>query len=93
MPKFMPVILGGELRLPDNSRLRMYRKDRVQLPYKALIPLAKISNNGKALDIKNILNILNINYSCIFAHKIMYIFYISTCEYHTMQLLEQHFFA
>ena len=43
----MPVILGGELRLPGTSRLRVYRKDRVPLKNRQLIELAHISHNGK----------------------------------------------
>ena len=47
--KFMPVILGGDLRLPDDSKLRVYRKENVPLPKNELITLATIDKNGKQL--------------------------------------------
>ena len=43
----MPVILGGDIKLPDDTKLRVYRNDKVGLKKNEIISLATINQNGK----------------------------------------------
>ena len=43
----MPVILEGDIRLPDNARLRVYRNDKIELEKNELLTLTTVDVNGK----------------------------------------------
>ena len=43
----MPVILGGDIRLPDEAKLRIYRNDKIDLEKNELIRLATINETGR----------------------------------------------
>ena len=45
--QYMPVILGGDIKLPDDTKLRVYRNDKVGLKKNEIISLATINQNGK----------------------------------------------
>ena len=45
----MPVTLGGDMRLPNHARLRVYRKDLAQLAKNEFITLATIDKNSRSL--------------------------------------------
>ena len=45
----MPVILGGDIKLPDDTKLRVYRNDKNELKKNELVSLATINQNGKHL--------------------------------------------
>ena len=47
----MPVILGGDIRLPDNAKLKVYRKNKKELQKNELITLASVNKNGNSLKI------------------------------------------
>jgi hypothetical protein len=57
----MPVTLGGDMRLPNHARLRVYRKDLVQLAKNEFITLATIDRSSKSfLNTVNIQDISNV---------------------------------
>ena len=45
----MPVILGGDIRLPDNAKLKVYRNNKKELQKNELITLASVNKNGNQL--------------------------------------------
>ena len=45
--QYMPVILGGDIKLPDDTKLRVYRNDKIELEKNELVTLATIYQNGK----------------------------------------------
>ena len=45
--QYMPVILGGDIKLPDDTKLRVYRNDKIGLKKNEIISLATINQNGK----------------------------------------------
>ena len=47
--QYMPVILGGDIKLPDDTKLRVYRNDKNELKKNELVSLATINQNGKHL--------------------------------------------
>jgi len=47
----MPVILGGDIRLPDNAKLKVCRNNKKGLQKNELITLASVNKNGNSLKI------------------------------------------
>ena len=45
--QYMPVILGGDIKLPDDTKLRVHRNDKIELEKNELVTLATIYQNGK----------------------------------------------
>ena len=63
----MPVILEGDIRLPDNARLCVYRNDKIELEKNELLTLATVDRNGKKFvtSRQNFTNILKLAFELV----------------------------